>query len=309
MPRLSRLHVAGAVYLVGRECPGLFRSESDYRAFVELVADCSRRVRVRVHAYCLYPGGFWLLVGIRSAPVGRFLHALEAAHTWRCRSGQASQLSRPHRPVVLLVDVVNYVLDVLRFLHWCPVILGLCASPGEYAWSSDRDYSGARKSRWLETGLAFGLIAENRDEYRRRMSQRPGPDDIARVKRGPIDPRVLGGAAFLQGLPVRTVRRSSRTFADLQKAVARVLAVDPLDIPTRSRDPRLMLARSVLCWQVVHRHVCTVGECARRLDRHRSTLLRGIARDRRRHPCLFTFEGVPDPGPILPTRPLAGLSA
>jgi hypothetical protein len=61
-----------------------------------------------------------------------------------------------------------------------------------------------------------------------------------------------------------------------------------------------MLARSVLCWQVVHRNIATVDECARRLERHRSTLLRGIQRDRRRHPRLFAFDGVPDPAPILP---------
>jgi REP-associated tyrosine transposase len=309
MPRLGRLHVAGAVYLVGRECPGLFRSASDFRAFVTLIADCSRRCKVRVHAYCLHPGGFWLLVGIRSAPVGSFIHSVEGSHAWRCRAGCGSHRPIKHRPVVLLVDVRNYGLEVVRYLHWLPVMLGLCACPIEYAWSSERDYSDVRKSRWLGTALVLGLVGDNRAVLRERLGQRPGPDDTARLMRGPIDPRVLGGAAFLRSLPVRTLRRSSRSFADLQRSVARVLVVEPEDMPKRSRSARLMLARSVLCWQCVHRHVATVDECARELDRHRSTLLRGIRRDRRRHPQYFTVEGVPDLAPLLPTRPVARLSA
>jgi REP-associated tyrosine transposase len=304
MPRLSRVHVARGTYLAGRDWPGLGQSDPDLGGFVGLLHDCARRCRVRVHAYCVHPDGFWSLVTIGSEPVGAYLHCLEAAHTRRGNGHCPNS-----RPVVLLVDVREYLWDVLRFLHWLPVSLGRADSPGDYPWSSERAYAGERKYRWLTLDLVLDRIGGDRERYRRQMAERPGPEHAKRVMLGPIDPRVLGSDSFLRSLPVRTRRRSTRSFSDMQGAVARVLAVEATDIPARSRDPVLMLARSVLCWQCVHRHVATVDECARELDRHRSTLLRGIQRDRRRFPRYFTFEGVPDLAPLLPTRPVAGLSA
>jgi hypothetical protein len=298
MPRLRRLHVAGASYLVEQRALGLFVSADDYRMFVDLLEKRARRSQVSVIGFCLLPDSFLLLVEVGTASVGSLVNSLEAAYSRvRARSGANRRFAR--RPRVLLVDLHSHLVTMLRYLHWLPVRAGLCFDPDDYLWTSHSAYMGRVNLPWVLRPVR--LLRHGHNAYRRFMRRPLDEQEVTQVEGpGEVDPRVLGGRSFLATLPVRTHYRTVQGFGDVARSVALVLGVEVTEIASARRAHRLSLARAIVTWQCVHRHALTLGQCAILLNRNPRTLLRAIARYKSIHPGYFTIEGIPDAAPILP---------
>ena len=306
MPRLSRVHIPGAYYLVEQRAPGLFGSFEDYGVFAELLEQRARHDRVSVLGFCFLPDCFVVLFQpATTTPVGVSVNYLEAAYARVSRERRGSHPRFARRPRVLLFDPHAYLVTLLRYLHWLPVHCGLCHDLGGHPWTSHDAYTGKHTFPWVSTRPALRLLGGGLNGYRRyrRCMSRPLDDvEVARAEGpGEVDPRVFGDRAFLASLPVRTHYRSTQRFEDVARSVALVLGVEVTEIGSARRAHRLSLARSMTTWQCVHRHIATVTECAVRLGgRNPRTLLRAVARYRSMYPKYFTLEGVPDAAPILP---------
>lgn len=87
MPRTARASVGGVCYHVinlGNGRSRVFHEPGDYDAFVALIAEAARRVRVRVLAYCLMPNHFHLVLWPRhDGDLSRFMQWLLTAHVRR----------------------------------------------------------------------------------------------------------------------------------------------------------------------------------------------------------------------------------
>ena len=65
MPRRVRVEFAGAIYHVmarGNERREIFRDDHDRSRFLETLAEMVEQFGLRVHAYCLMPNHYHLLV-------------------------------------------------------------------------------------------------------------------------------------------------------------------------------------------------------------------------------------------------------
>jgi putative transposase len=199
MARALRIELAGAWYHVmnrGHRGGTLFRSDTDRRRFLGLVADLPQRFGLEIHAFVLMDNHYHLMVRTQEANLSHAIRWLNLSYAvkfnWahRCR-GTVFQ----GRFKAILIEEENRAGAVARYVHLNPVRvrgLGLsksdqrrakvigCADPGgelvqrrlrqlaEYPWSSWRVYGGAEPAPvWLETGV-IGRLCGGRSLRERR---------------------------------------------------------------------------------------------------------------------------------------------
>jgi putative transposase len=153
MARKNRFAASGLPYHVvnrGNDRKTVFRQDSDYIAFIELLAEGTRRFQVMVFGYCMMPNHFHLLIEPRADG------ALSAFMQW-VTGGYACALRRQTNTVghghvfqrrfwnAAIYDDLKLVA-VLRYIEANPVRAALVPDADLWPWSSFTDRtSRARK--------------------------------------------------------------------------------------------------------------------------------------------------------------------
>ncbi len=164
MARPIRVEFPGAVYHVmarGNERRAIFRDDQDRRRFLHTVEQTVERFGLRVHAFCLMPNHYHLLVGTPRANLSQALGWLQVTYTVRFnrrhrRSGHLFQ----GRFKAQLVEADGYAQWLVEYLHLNPVrprrkeeliAAERAAELDAYPWSSHGDYAGLRRAptKWL----------------------------------------------------------------------------------------------------------------------------------------------------------------
>jgi hypothetical protein len=179
----------------------------------------------------------------------------------------------------VLVNVDQYFLTLLRYIHLNPVRAGLASSTDAYPWSSHHAYIGRRVEPWVTTDFALSQFSADRaravDAYRRFVMQ---PLD-AEAQRSPLedcnpsDRRILGSDDFAQRLfgPGWQPRSSKTLDVLIEDACAR-FNCSPTELGSVSRKPHLVAARAFVVHQAVSGRVASVAEVARKFNRDESSL-------------------------------------
>lgn len=244
MARPIRIEFEDAVYHVvarGNERREIVRDEGDRRRFTETLAETVDRHGVLLHAYCLMPNHYHLLLQTPRANLSAAVGWLQTTYSIRFnRRHERSGHLYSGRFKAHLVDAAGYACRVVLYLHLNPVRPMDRSAPipadqwprlDAYPWSSHRSYAG------LETPPSW-LCLEYRDffggspqGYRRELASAFG---------GPVESPwedlrgglVLGGDELwrrvrreLAGSPETEPRRRERLEAqDLRERVARLAA-------------------------------------------------------------------------------------
>ncbi|HPA18126.1 MAG TPA: transposase [Verrucomicrobiae bacterium] len=163
MARPIRVEFEGAVYHVmarGNERREIFRSARDRGLFLETLEEAVLRFGLLVHAYCLMPNHYHLVVETPRGNLSRAIGWLQVTYTVRFnrrhrRSGHLFQ----GRFKAHVVDAGEYGMQLVRYIHLNPVRprrknepipAGRAAELDAYPWSSHRAYAGlAGKPGWL----------------------------------------------------------------------------------------------------------------------------------------------------------------
>ncbi len=214
MARPIRVEYADAVYHVtarGNERKAIYRDDADRQRFLETVEQAVERFGVVIHAYCLMPNHYHLLVQTPRANLSAALGWLQTTYSVRFnrrhrRSGHLFQ----GRFKAHLVEEDAYARELLKYIHLNPVRPKDKRKPipkefrrelTSYQWSSHRAYAGLAKESppawlcldWLSYFGRTRRVAQS--EYRRQIGQMFG-----QVIRSPwADLRhglVLGGEAL-----------------------------------------------------------------------------------------------------------------
>jgi len=215
MARPIRVEYAGAVYHVtarGNERKAIYRDDPDRQRFLETIEEAAARFGVVIHAYCLMPNHYHLLLQTRRANLSASVGWLQTTYSVRFnrrhrRSGHLFQ----GRFKAHLVEEDAYAGELIKYIHLNPVRPKNKRKPiprdlkgklARYRWSSHRAYAGLdRKPRpwvclkWLSY---FGRTRKAaQQEYRRQIGQMFG-----QVVRSPWEDLqhglVLGGDALWQ---------------------------------------------------------------------------------------------------------------
>jgi len=191
MARPIRIEFAGAVYHVmarGNERRTIYVDDHDRRRFLETLAEMIEQFGLRVHAYCLMPNHYHLIVETPRANLSRAMGWLQVTYTVRFnrrhrRSGHLFQ----GRYKAQVVEADAYAQALVLYVHLNPVRprhKTAAALPSEradelnrYRWSSHRVYAGREpRPPWL-CGQWLRYWGRGRDAhaaYRRQIAQQFG---------------------------------------------------------------------------------------------------------------------------------------
>src|SRR5688572_28299205 len=174
MGRLQRVHAPHGIYYVQLRINSgqvLFPDEEDVAEFNLLVANALSICDARLHAFCWTASEARFAVQVSHVPVGRFVQLVAGPYSRRLhrRLGQSGGLFQRHRAILVVGDF--YVLQLIRYIHWSPVRLGLAADPAAHLWSSHRNYLGYFRRSWVTTSVVRRLLDEQPEKHRKTYSR------------------------------------------------------------------------------------------------------------------------------------------
>lgn len=187
MARPLPVEFAGAVYHVmarGNERRPVFRDDQDRKRFLETISEMVEQFGVRLHAYCLMPNHYHLVLETPRGNLSQAVGWLQVTYTVRFnrrhrRSGHLFQ----GRFKAQLVEADEYARWLVEYVHLNPVrprrktdriAAEQAATLDTFEWSSHRDYAGLRKKSpaWLclDWRRYWGVtVAEAQRQYRARI--------------------------------------------------------------------------------------------------------------------------------------------
>jgi putative transposase len=298
MPRPPRIDVpAGTYYVVqrGSKYGSVFLQPDDYRLFENLLSTALKRSAALLHAYCWTSDALHLVVQIERDSVSRFVQRLlsDYARQMNQRLGGRGHFFQD-RHGRKLIDPDAYLLKLINYIHYIPMLEGLGSKLDSYPHTSHKAYLGVCDVPWIHTHTALRLLKRGNDsgsDYLNLMLEAPTPQIVKLFKRGdPNSPGIVGSPGFLSSLPRRV--RPYRCKMSLDEIVANVASLRGIRqevILSKSRVRGCVLARAMIGWYAIERGVANLNQVARYLRRDPSTLSVAITRYRTLRPDLFTL--------------------
>lgn len=284
MPRAPRVHVPGGFYHVtlrGNHRQPIFFTPDDRRLLDEIISDALHRFSARLHAYCYMTNHIHLLIQVDEIPLGRVMLCIASryARSVQSRLGTTGHLfERRHHPI--LVDVDDYLLTVLRYIHQNPVEAGLANSVSDCRWTSHHAYLGNVEQPWVTTDFALSLFHHDRecaiDAYRSFMSDVPDRCPLEDCRRS--NRRILGSDSFVaQVTEISRPPTSEQALDVLISEACRRFSVSSTELQSRSRERHLTEARAWIAFRAKTLGITSVSKVAASLKRTEGSLRQSVA--------------------------------
>ena len=264
-----------------------FRSEDDYRAYLERLEHYRTRFRLRIYAYCLMSNHVHLLLETSSAPLAKFMQGLQQSYTqyFNRRYRKVGHLFQG-RYKAIICDKEKYLLALLRYIHLNPVRAGLVKRPEGYVYSGHRSYLSCGAAKIIDARPILGLLGGSK-RYERFVLDGMS-EDHNEAYYDVEDQRFLGEEGFGEEIS-RTVeekdqrKRKKPIEADF-KEIARQLNTTVELLRGRDRRWEISGKRAKAVAILVRNREHTVSEVAKFLGRDQANLsmmlLRASARER-----------------------------
>jgi REP element-mobilizing transposase RayT len=294
MARPIRVEFAGAVYHVtarGNERRATFRDVVDRQLFLTTLEQAVREHGLRVHAFCLMPNHYHLLLETPRGNLSRAVGWLQTTYTIRFnhrhrRSGHLFQ----GRFKAHLVEADSYAMELLRYVHLNPVRPRDKSAPvpaerrkvlREYPWSSHRIYAGkVAAPDWLCTDW-LSFFDRRREKAQRRYAR--FIDDAFDVALESPWQRLQGGLALgsesfldrIRGLlEGRGGREEMRWVSEIESPAARQAAVTALAEKQKRRSVQIWVRvilggerRSAVARSYGYQDASAITQSLKRLER------------------------------------------
>jgi putative transposase len=189
MPRKPRIDVEGALHHVydrGNRRQLICEDRFDFQLFLSLVELAVRRFEWLVHAFCVLPNHYHLLIETPKAGLSRGMQLVngryaQAFNGGRRLDGHLFQGRFGSR----LVESEAHAIWVNRYIARNPVEAGLTANPAAWPWSSYGALRRGRMPAWLAHDAVLGLFGAGERAvvaYERLILDEDGPDPPGHVQ-------------------------------------------------------------------------------------------------------------------------------
>lgn len=312
MPRQIRIEYPGAIYHLlsrGDRREAIFLDEGDRHDFIKTLTEACQKTGFQVHAYCLMPNHFHLVVETPQANLVEGMRWLLSTYSNRLnhRHGLCGHVFSGRYKALLVDGSENgYLRTVCDYTHLNPVRAKLLAPHSrllEYPWSSFGSYLTEPRHRppWLRVERLLGEhgiardTAEGRRQFERRMeARRAGEGDPSQWK-GLRRGWCLGGAAFKAGLLERMqgqlgpdhsgATRREMGAARAEKIIAEELRRRRWAESELSRRPKADPGKLAMAARLRQETTLTIAEIAARLQMgSRKAISPKIQQWKRSHP-------------------------
>jgi putative transposase len=145
MPRRSRIQYKGAWYHVfnrGISKKTIYFSDSHYFLFIELLGKITKKYNVEIHAFCLMPNHYHLLIHTPDGNLSKAMQYFLSIFAKRINDDiNADGSVFRDRYKSILIDSTTYLLQLTRYIHLNPVEAQISSSAKTYKWSSYTAYT------------------------------------------------------------------------------------------------------------------------------------------------------------------------
>jgi len=249
MPRKPRIEFEGAFYHVitrGNQRQKIFKSPADYQKYLQLLTIYKNRYHCSIYAYILMGNHVHILIETKGTPLSKVFQGINQSYTvyFNKKYHTVGHLFQGRYKAVLC-DRENYLLALLKYIHYNPVRAKIAETLSDYPWSSHHAYAGKtnhlgivdidrvlrmfseKKSRARKLYRAFIEEAGGlkKDEVYATIDQRvQGSDEFAeevlrKYEKTPVKPwrkaytldRIAEGVTELYGISPQLLRSSGRT--------------------------------------------------------------------------------------------------
>ena len=176
MSRPLRIEFSGALYHVmarGNAREDIYRNDADRLHFLSCLGAVCERFDWQVWAYCLMDNHYHLLIETRCATLSRGMREVNGVYTqaFNRRHSRVGHVLQGRYKAVL-VDKDAYLLELSRYIVLNPVRARLCASAGDWAWSSYAAVMGkAPAADWLAVADTLAAFAATPGPARRAYAR------------------------------------------------------------------------------------------------------------------------------------------
>jgi putative transposase len=167
MSRPLRIQYEGAAYHVmnrGTARQATFHDEEDGRVFLNTLGEARRQWGIEVFAYCLLRNYYHVCLSTPRGNLSRVMRHVDGMYTQRFnrRHARDGSLFRG-RYKAILIDVDEYLTQVVRYIHLDPVRAGLVRYPEEYRNSSHHYYVQTKnRPTWLNIDAVLEQFGDRR---------------------------------------------------------------------------------------------------------------------------------------------------
>jgi len=207
---MARLVVPGYPHHVtqrGSRGQQTFFDDSDYEAYLQMLAQRKAEARAEIWAYCLMPNHVHV-VAVPSHPRGlaelfgvvhkQYALRVNEANGW---SGHLWQ----ERFYSVVMDE-SHLLAAVRYVELNPVRAGLCAQPEHWPWSSAATHLNGADDNLLSLDPMKSRVPD----WRSYLAQESVPAKLEELRRHTRSGRPAGDERFVETLEVLTGRRLRR---------------------------------------------------------------------------------------------------
>lgn len=250
MSRPLRIEYPGAWYHImnrGAAKQLIFHNTNHYKIFTQLLNELHKRFQVRIHAYCLMPNHYHILLQTPLPNLSCAMRHLDSLYTRRYNLSQKRDgpLLRG-RFKSILVDNENYLLRLSRYIHLNPVTANIITHAEDYLWSSYRAYLNDEfKPDWLLTDEILNKFGPNKKTHKYRIFIAEGIDNEINVfyKKLKLMP-ILGCEAFTKTISEKYLKNKKISpeisqqkylkpifsFEQIKQVVARHYKIDEINL-------------------------------------------------------------------------------
>jgi len=239
----------------------------------ELVENALGEEQARIHSFCWMTNHLHLAIQVSGKPLGRVIHGFATKYSryFNAKYARSGHLFE-NRYYANLVDVDEYLLELVRYIHRNPVKAGLVANPGSYLWSSHRFYIGRSRLNWLSTILVLSLFHSDRSraklEMERFVSQGISDEHADELFSGSANDRPKlqeSSPDFDLELAGKCLPRIS--LEEIVKSVCDRNGIDDAQLSGPSRQRNISRIRAEIAYEAIHSGAANLATIGRRLNR------------------------------------------
>lgn len=257
MARRPRLEFEGAFYHVltrGNRKQEIFRDKLDYSKYLRILTDYKDRYPFLLYGYVLMPNHVHLLIETGAIPLSKILQGINQRYTmyfnWRYETvGHLFQ----GRYKAILCDKMEYLLNLIKYIHNNPVRAGLVEEEGEYPWSSHRALLKPKEKAIVDSRLTLEVFADDLEKAVKLYRHFMGQGTVSNTELEKIfDQRILGNVEFVgrvldreeeKILPMK--RKHEFSLKEIAHGVVTVFGFGAEELKGKKRSAEINGARSV----------------------------------------------------------------
>jgi REP element-mobilizing transposase RayT len=264
--------------LRGNNGHDIFFSDADRYRMCLLLQQSAERFGHIIEAYCFMTNHIHLAIRVMETDLSKFMHYLGFRF--------ARYINRKYKRVghlfqgrfqSVLVDDVDYLKELVRYIHLNPVRANIVSTPENYSWSSHRVYLGIDQVVWLSRDRILHkfhpILDDAISNFNKFVLSGIGIETVYDFKSGLIK-GILGDDTFIKQVLATTNTTQTRKI-ELAALVDKICEENNLSIEefcAQGKTEKPSYARALASFLVREIEGLSLEQLGKFLDRHPSGL-------------------------------------